>query len=188
MERHALGRHAPDEGDEDPADRDAEAEAEHQAGLSSRPEGEIHDRPEQRRGSREQEQLLLELELAGQVDRGEEPEGGRQTAHAQRVEDERRGDPGEKRPEPPLDPGISEKVFHSYARAARITPFSCRTCASARFNCAMLATSKLKRMKASSSRLCVRTAVTLIFSRASASPISRSRPRRSVAVTAISMA
>jgi len=41
-------------------------------------------------------------------------------------------------------------------------------------------------MKASSSRLWVRTAVTLIFSRASASPMSRSSPLRSVAVTASS--
>ena len=39
-------------------------------------------------------------------------------------------------------------------------------------------------MKARSSRVCVRTAVTLIFSRASASPMSRSSPRRSMAVTA----
>src|SRR6185436_3394152 len=94
-------------------------------------------------------------------------------------------EPGGKRRERRLQHRLIEPGFHQ-PRATRITPLRSRTRASARFSCATFATSNVKRMNARSSRVCVRTAVTLIFSRASASPMSRRRPRRSVAVTLMS--
>src|ERR1044071_6386005 len=117
IERDPLRRHAADERDEDPARGDAEAQAEHQARLAGRPEGEIHQRSDKRRRSREQEQLFLEFELAGQVDRDKEAGRGREAAHAHGIENERRGDPGDERPDAPLDPGVSEKFLHCLNRA-----------------------------------------------------------------------
>src|SRR6185503_4654367 len=126
-----------------------------------------------------------ELESRHEIHRGGELGRDREATELQRPQRDGDDQAGEKRRRAGLHRGVREELVHQ-PRPTRMTPFSSRTSANARFSCARLATSKVKRMKASSSRFCVRAAVTLIFSRASASPMSRSRPRRSVAVTIIS--
>src|SRR2546426_763922 len=165
-------------------------QAQHDPGHAGRLERQVGYPAEEPCSNADQRELAqggerLEHEIAGQVKRGGETSGRREARQAQRHADRGHQQADSERRNAGLHRRMREPALHQ-PRPTRITPFSERTTAKARLSCPRFATSKVKRMKASSSRLCVRTAVTLILSRARASPMSLNRPRRSAAVTVMS--
>src|SRR6185503_8190152 len=127
-------------------------------------EGEVGEHAQQRCRQGHEHDLALGIErfqreVADQIDRREESCSGRETAEPQRKQQPRSEQAGEKGRDARLDSRIVEQLLQAdQPRATLMTPATAFTAASARRKCGRSLTSKLKRMYASSLRLCVRTA------------------------------